>query len=353
MPLPPEVAFHRALRNFSPEFREVYKGKADPRRLRQHCVAPAELLEAVQTMMNDALRNEKKNVREHFDHDPFHFDYVDSDDANALAFCDAGYSFIGVTIPLLNLLWKSCILVTERPAIRSALGLPESDDWQLRAVLFRIQLFFIASHEYTHVVHGHVRGQGFQIFVDEAFNRERGGLEIQTREADADGYAVYLLLASLLQSDERQRCIDYLKLQTASTEAQNRILLSCFAAAVASFVAMGEPHSLSDEQVLRLEHAPMVARIHFIMQSVLTWCGQNDEALSAWMTPGRFIALVRVVATTTFSSGDGSDGWERQIQYLTSASGVAYMSELEARLTAHVLSHGSHRGPVGEAQEVS
>ncbi len=46
---------------------------------------PVSLLESLQHMMNTALQLENTRIAEHVDHD--HFDYVDSDEPNALAFC--------------------------------------------------------------------------------------------------------------------------------------------------------------------------------------------------------------------------------------------------------------------------
>jgi hypothetical protein len=57
-------------------------------------------------MLNAALAAEDRTVPQHVDRDPFHFDYVDSDDPNALAFCCDDYLFIGVRTALLNVLWK-------------------------------------------------------------------------------------------------------------------------------------------------------------------------------------------------------------------------------------------------------
>ena len=82
---------------------------------------PVKLLEDLQVMLNTALAAEK-HVPDHVDHDPFHFDYVDSADPNALAFCCDGYSFIGVTIPLLNQLWQSASRVAESADIAALLN---------------------------------------------------------------------------------------------------------------------------------------------------------------------------------------------------------------------------------------
>src|ERR1700680_647199 len=113
MPVPPEVLFHRYFQRLkSKEDRELYRGKADLDRLPDEPL-PRKLLEDVQLMLNAALAAEDRTVLQHVDHDPFHFDYVASDDPSALAFCCDGSSFLGVTTALLNVLWESASRVAE------------------------------------------------------------------------------------------------------------------------------------------------------------------------------------------------------------------------------------------------
>ena len=89
---PPDILFHRRFQRLRrPQDRELYRGKADLDRLPGEPL-PVKLLEDVQVMLNTALAAEKQ-IPEHVDYDPFHFDYIDSVDPNALAFCCDGYSF--------------------------------------------------------------------------------------------------------------------------------------------------------------------------------------------------------------------------------------------------------------------
>jgi hypothetical protein len=99
MSTPPEVLFHRYFQRpeISPTDRQAYKGKKDLDALHP-TFRP--LLASIQEALNEALRNEKKNVAEHVSHPPFYFDYVDSIVANALAFRFESWSFIGITMPL-------------------------------------------------------------------------------------------------------------------------------------------------------------------------------------------------------------------------------------------------------------
>src|SRR5882724_2185367 len=49
------------------------------------------------------------NVPEHVPHPPFYMDFVDSEDANAMAFTEGDYSFIGITVALIDRIWGICL----------------------------------------------------------------------------------------------------------------------------------------------------------------------------------------------------------------------------------------------------
>lgn len=61
---------------------------------------------------------------------------------------------------------------------------------------FRLQLFFVVLHEFAHVVHGHVQRGQDSATSNEILIRDDGNIERQARESDADGYAIYFLLAT-------------------------------------------------------------------------------------------------------------------------------------------------------------
>jgi len=70
---PPDILFHRRFQRLRrPQDRELYRGKADLDRLPGEPL-PVKLLEDVQVMLNTALAAEKQ-IPEHVDYDPFHFE---------------------------------------------------------------------------------------------------------------------------------------------------------------------------------------------------------------------------------------------------------------------------------------
>lgn len=337
MSIPPEVLFHRYFQSRPGLLRHGYLGKADLDRLRPETL-PGSLLESLQGMLNDALRHENTAIPEHIDHDPFHFDYVDSAEPNALAFCSGGYSFIGVTIPLLEQLWRACVRLSESADVASALAVPQKTEesnlptsaQRIQVVLFRLQLFFVVLHEYTHVVHGHVTRQALEAgFPSEVLIDEGGSLEQQACEADADGYAVYYVLTSVIGgAEERTHLLDVLNLLEKPPDEQDRLLVGAFILAVGAFLFIRPPQALTITSAYRFTHPPHAARMNLVMKAVKSWCVQNRPALVAWMTLERFQASMRAIAAATWGMNGGQD-WSEQTRFLQSEPGRVYFRELD------------------------
>ena len=152
--IPPEVAFDRYFRGLRPSEQITYQGKHDLEGLDEGNLK--EILLKLQSGLNFALANER-DVSEHRDHPPFHVDYIKSEIPNALAFRHDGYSFIGLTISLITVAMGLCGKLSRSADVLSMLSLELTEEVSnaLGLVLFRIIVFFIVSHEYTHIVHGH------------------------------------------------------------------------------------------------------------------------------------------------------------------------------------------------------
>jgi hypothetical protein len=339
MSIPPEVLFHRFFQTFSGEDSQKYKGKADLDRLQQPTVQS--LLVAIQKQFNEALREEKKDVPEHVDHPPFHFDYIDSSTPNALAFRYEGYSFVGITIALIHTLWDVCFRLSRSEVVGTRLDVrltPEEYD-KLHVVLFRTQLNFVVSHEYTHHVHGHRTPPGSEsMFSNEIVDDgETGNLEQQTLEADADGYAVYHVLANLIDGGERAQAVSLLKLEAKPVSVQDRVLFSCFVVAIGAYLFVRPPQALDNVSIYELTHPPQAARMNFLMHQAIFWCKQKRPGLEAWMTLDRFQRLMKGVAEATWGMNGGKD-WVQQIEFLRSEDGAEYVRKLDRSLKAYIQS---------------
>src|SRR5208337_509389 len=101
--VPPEVLFHRYFQN--PTLPRGYRGKFD---IGTQAPNVGSVLTDIQNSYNAAL-NARDDDAVRPDHVRFHFDYIDSDIQNALAFGYAGYSFIGVTSALVKRISEICL----------------------------------------------------------------------------------------------------------------------------------------------------------------------------------------------------------------------------------------------------
>jgi hypothetical protein len=339
---PPEVLFDRFFQQFKsrqpvrPEDPDPrpYRGKRD---LSGLSPLVETLLTSIQRSFNEALRNEKQNVPEHKPHPPFHFDYIDSEVPNALAFSYANFSFIGITMGLVDVLWETCVRLSRSETVGSVLGIPISPERYepIHVALFRIQLSFVISHEFTHHVHGHVSGSMF--FDEVRGGAETGNLEKQVLEVDADGYAAYHVLAHLMESEGRPLALELLDLEVKPRDIQDQVLFSCFVAAIAAYMFVRPPDKLDGTAIYKLTHPPQAARMNCLMQQAIAWCKQNLPALAEWMTLSRFQNIMEVVAEATWGM-NGGRSWESQTSFLQSEEGAEYFGRLDQALKAHVQS---------------
>jgi hypothetical protein len=237
---------------------------------------------------------------------------------------------------LVNILGETCILLSRSEALGAVLGIKVSPEQYeaIHVVLFRIQLTFVISHEYTHHVHGHLSQL---TFFDEMRSNKTGNLEQQMMEVDADGYAAYHVLAHLMESEGRSRAMGLLRLDAEPANIQDQVLLSCFVAAIAAYLFVRPPESLDNNNIYKLTHPPQAARMNFLMQQAISWCKQNRPALVPWMTLERFQNLMEVVAESAWESNGGRN-WAKQTAFLQSEEGTKYFTKLDKALKEHVQS---------------
>jgi hypothetical protein len=336
MSIPPEVLFHRFFQStlVSPTDRHNYKGKQDIEILEP---ALGTLLAAIQKALNEALLNEKKNVAEHVDHAPFHLDYVESSIPNALAFYYEGYSFIAITTALVRMLWDTCVRLSNSGRMATLFGITSEESDRVHALLFPTQLTFVVSHEFTHHVHGHLLPKNSDsIFPEEIV--ESGGigdLETQALEIDADGYAVYHVLAHLIDGERRSQAVELLGYQNEHKGEQDRALLSSFVIAVGAFLHALRPVALDKDTIYKLRHPPQAARMNSIMQFAVSWCKQNRPELAVWMTNDKFQMLMSTAAEEFLATNSAID-WGAQITFLRSADGFEYIRKLDHCVKAHI-----------------
>jgi len=332
----PDILFHRYFQQLPPYWKDIYRGKQDLDLVEQPV---QDLLRAIQTKLNVALRNERQDVPEHVPHPPFHLDFIDSADANALAFIEGSYSFIGITVALIRRIWEICLPMSKSAEIATLLGLQlDTTQRQLEfhAVLFRMQLYFVTTHEYTHIVHGHTTGSTADSrFANEIDSSgENCNIDTQVLEVDADKYAAYHVLLNLY-ADERAHVLALLKLDANSPDLQDKALLVCFVLSVGTFLFVRPTKFLTPTNIYALCHPPQAARMDFIMKATVDWCRQNRQALADWMSPEVFDSIMSTLAYVTPGAYAGQ-GWEAQTAFLQTEIGKTYMKTLATKLNQYI-----------------
>lgn len=290
--------------------------------------------------VNEALRNEKQNVREHVEHPPFEFGYIDSTTPNARATSIGGRSFIGITMPLIHALVDTCARLGKSEAVAEVLGVAMTLEGQnaIFALMFQTQLGFVVSHEYTHHVHGHLPRTSGPPFDNKVSDTDEArNLQDQAFEIDADGYAVFHVLAHLLAGEGRLQAIELLRCGHKDSGTQDKLMLSAFVMAIGAFLFVWPPAVIDSPTIYRLEHPPQAVRMDFIMRNAIRWSRQNKPALESWLTPDTFQMLMRIAAGATWGMNGGKD-WSEQTNFVKSESGSEYLEKLGAMVDDHIQS---------------
>lgn len=295
---PPEVILDRWIKEKSQLHREFrgYVGKLDV----EGVDSPSfrSFLYFVQEAMNGALRLENANASGGVEHPPFHFDYVQvSNDAkNAHAFQHNGFSFIVVTLPLVELLWDLSQRMSASPRVLQTLSIDpvRVAPGALDGLLFVTQLAFLVSHEYTHHVHEHLTtDEGGKASVWSEFLQDQmsGSIETQAQEIDADAYAIYLGLTNLLRGTGRENALLQLGWKHLPSRDADELLLMCFFMALTSLFCALWPESIELTSIDKLRHPPAPVRIEYAIRTAQTWCDQNGSVPSTWFSAERFRSL--------------------------------------------------------------
>jgi hypothetical protein len=287
---PPEVILDRWVKARLRDSREFdgYAGKLDIERVWSSALRT--FLFGFQNAMNEALRLENANSSGGTKHPPFHFDYLDAsvEIKNAHAFQHEDFSFIVVTLPLIELILEVSQRLS-RSAIaaqllRLELGALQPDI--LQGFLAQIQLLFLIGHEYTHHVHQHIaRRDQSGVWTEFPHPETPGNIDSQAEELDADGYATYLVLTHLLRGEGRLGAFIQLKTANMSAADRDELILSCFLLAVLAFFCTFW-HGEIVASLYELKHPPPPVRIKYAIRVAEMWCGQFGSVSQSWLVLG-------------------------------------------------------------------
>ncbi len=283
--------------------------------------------------MNQALRSENANASGGTSHPPFHFDYVEVDGGskNAHAFEHAGFSFIVVTRPLVEMLWDLSRRLSQSALVLQLLGIDREvvrlEAFQ--ALLFQWELAFVVSHEYTHHIHRHSGSSSDRLWSEFTGSRPPGELEHQAQELDADGYALYLTLANYVRGAARQNALAQVGMQNCTGLQGDEFLITGFFVALTALFCSLWPENVPLESVSQRPHPPAPVRIEHAIRIAAMWSNQNTSVPESWFSSERFQAIY--LAATSAVSGGGRPQWDSLVAFLRGEVGAAYYRELSDR----------------------
>ncbi len=290
----------------------------------------------LQQNANEALRLEGINASGGTEHPPYHFDFleVSGSIANAHAFQHEGFAFIVMTLPLVELLLNLSFTLSQSPPVRQLLGIGSAPLIQdpFRFTLFQLQFDFLLGHEYTHHVHRHCARSAtgsLSVWTEFLKAEDSGSLEQQAQELDADGYSSYLLLANLLQDENRYATVlEAMGYASHRSAASDELLFTMFFVVVLNVFCAFWRKRTEVAGLYQLVHPPPPVRINNIIQVSQMYTGQNGPVASTWFNPSRFMELFRIAAAAIPGSESDRQTWDSQMALLRTPEGERYAQAL-------------------------
>jgi hypothetical protein len=326
---PPEVLLDRWIKGRAREHSgcRAYVGKLDLDKVEPPSFGS--FLSFVQGAMNQALQSENSNASGGTTHPPFYFDYIEVNDGtkNAHAFQHGGFSFIVVTLPLVEMLWDVSQRLSRSPLVLQLLGIDANAvrGEALQALLFQFELAFLVSHEYTHHVHRHCGSSAQWTWDEFTQGGAGGGLQHQAQELDADGYALYLTLSNYLRGGARQNALAQVGMSDRSDLECDEFLLTGFFVALTALFCSMWPENVPIASIKQLPHPPAPVRIDYAIRVAVMWCNQNASVPESWFGAQRFQAVYLAASDAIVGGAYSRDAL---VSFLRSDAGSAYDREL-------------------------
>ncbi|HLW75672.1 MAG TPA: hypothetical protein VKS01_01785 [Bryobacteraceae bacterium] len=243
---------------------------------------------------------------------PLHFDLVDANNelASAHVFETVEFGFIVATKPLVDEMRRlSRRLIAQNLAFMRLQIAPSATLPELAHVLVLVQLCLVTSHEYSHLVRGHLEDYP----PDTA---DVGGLLSQAQELEADGFGIYHELEYFFRGGGRQSFSTSLRI--SNERALENSILSCFLLSIMVQFCARWAGKIQVEYDDRAEHPPLPMRIQYSLLFVEMWCREVGSISTLWMTDGTlgqyFGAAARLFSSQEKATWDQLVGWLKSPQ---------------------------------------
>jgi hypothetical protein len=323
-----ELIFDRYFSTLPPKWRNVYRGRLDLSKF--EVPEWADALKSAKDEINARWGAQLGRIKTPAGAVVLHFDYVESDDVNAITFYHDGVYFVGVTSKMLVHLIKTSQIAWRLNALNELLGIDSSTevrDFLFQAVLL-IQLQVLSSHELGHLFHGHVDPgtltEEFATSADPASQLSEH-LRDQAAEVEADGYAVHMLLDNLITGDSGT----FMQTKLKSTLPKGDCILSLYIFSVAALFFSLRPQAFVESSVRIPKHPFALARINLMLQNLIDWCKLKRPGLENWASLEKFQWIMACVQQAA-SSPQQQQVWMLQGEFLKSPEGTQYLEDIHA-----------------------
>lgn len=331
MYVPPEIAFDRAIKSKFPErLRASYAGKrsVDPER--------DIILSDVQALINEMYRTNSERLLDGDGRHPWlHFDFIEGSAVNALAFNEGQYSFVGLTVPLVDEFQQLASRLVESRNVLQIFDMTDAGQERigdLWTALFATMLNFVAFHELGHHFCGHCPADGTSVSqVLEEYPISQGAssadiLERQAAELDADAYAIRTLAENFITGAARPEILSMLG--RTSDQEDDAQPLATIVLAAGTFFFHRQRLAGNVGAFTHGDHPPAVVRLQRGMEVLHRWLLLNRPNSAEWTLGAEY---TRVMDAGTRALGNDAAGeiWDTVTSQATSVQGQEYLSMLE------------------------
>jgi hypothetical protein len=255
---------------------------------------------------------------------PLHFDLVHADNefASAHVFETEEFGFIVATRPMVDEMQRlSQRLIAQNREFMCLQIAPCATSLNLAHQLVLMQFCLVTSHEYSHLVRGHLDD-----YQPHAVNV--GGLLYHAQELDADGYGIYHELEYFFKGGGRQAFSTCLRI--SNERALENSILSCFLLSLLVQFCARWAGKIQIESDHRAEHPPLPLRIQYSILFTEMWCREVGSISTLWMTDGTLSQYFGAAARLFPSQEKAS--WHQLVGWLKSPQSEEYQVQVRRGL---------------------
>ena len=251
-----------------------------------------------------------------------HFDLVRTRQkvASADVFDGEGFGLIVVTQSMIEeMLALATKLVSGNKYFFNLQIAPNAKPQDIAHFLVLLQFGLVSSHEYYHVVRGHLD-------AEQPYEADLGDALPQAQELEADGYGLYHELTYFFHGGGRPLAARWL--EVSNPKALNNSILDCFLLAVMLLFCARSAGKIRIESDFSAAHPSPPVRIWSALRFTEMWCREVGGMQTGWMTDEAFSPYFGMASNVI--SNEQKQSWSVEMRWLRAAESEEYRSRLWA-----------------------